>query len=111
VVNLCHRYVEDTDWDYSEFALYDLGQAVAHMTIQGQAMGLSARQFRAFRRSEMTAELAVPAHWQVTTITAFGRPAPRSAPEESVRAPHRARRSVRATRWPDAAHAQRDELG
>lgn len=48
VVNLCHRYVEDTDWEYSEFALYDLGQAVAHMTIQAQAMGLAARQFRAF---------------------------------------------------------------
>lgn len=32
VANVCHRFVEDTDWDYSEFALYDLGQAVAHMT-------------------------------------------------------------------------------
>ena len=40
VVNLCHRYVEDTDWDFSEFSLYDLGQAVAHMTIQAQSLGL-----------------------------------------------------------------------
>ena len=26
VANLAHRYVEDTDWEYSEFSLYDLGQ-------------------------------------------------------------------------------------
>src|SRR5262245_37706608 len=31
VANLAHRYVEETDWEYSEFSLYDLGQAVAHM--------------------------------------------------------------------------------
>src|SRR3954452_20366737 len=60
VVNLCHRYVEDTDWEYSEFSLYDLGQAVAHMTIQAQSMGLFARQFRAFHRAAMAAEFAVP---------------------------------------------------
>jgi nitroreductase len=41
IANLCHRFVEDTDWDYSEFALYDLGQAVAHMTFQAQVLGCS----------------------------------------------------------------------
>lgn len=36
VVNLAHVEVEDAPgWEYSEFARYDLGQAVAHMTIQG----------------------------------------------------------------------------
>ena len=50
VANLAHRYVADTDWDYSEFSLYDLGQAVAHMTVQAQALGLRVRQFRAFDR-------------------------------------------------------------
>jgi nitroreductase len=73
VVNLCHRYVEDTDWEFSEFALYDLGQAVAHMTIQGQSLGLFARQFRAFDRAGIAAEFDVPAHWQVTSMSAFGR--------------------------------------
>src|SRR6516165_5968339 len=33
MANLAHRYVEDTDWEYSEFSLYDLGQAVAHLTL------------------------------------------------------------------------------
>ncbi len=29
VANLAHRFVEGTDWEYSEFSLYDLGRAVA----------------------------------------------------------------------------------
>ena len=73
VVNLCHRHVEDTDWDYSEFSLYDLGQAVAHMTIQAQSLGLYARQFRAFDQAGIAVEFDVPTHWQVTSMTAFGR--------------------------------------
>ena len=27
IANLAHRYVENTDWEYSEFSLYDLGAA------------------------------------------------------------------------------------
>ncbi len=73
VVNLCHRYVEDTDWEYSEFSLYDLGQAVAHMTVQAQSLGLHAHQFRAFDKARITAEFAVPDHWEVATMSAFGR--------------------------------------
>jgi hypothetical protein len=73
VVNLCDRYVEDTGWDFSEFSLYDLGQAVAHMTIQAQSLGLFARQFRAFDQLGIAAEFDVPEHWQVTTMSAFGR--------------------------------------
>jgi nitroreductase len=78
VANLAHRYVEGTSWEYSEFSLYDLGQAVAHMTIQAQALGLAARQFRAFSRADLAAEFTVPEYWEVTTMTAFrpsGRPA------------------------------------
>jgi nitroreductase len=75
VANLAHHLVEDTDWEYSEFWLYDLGQAVSHMTIQAQALGLAARQFRAFDQAGLHAEFAVPAHWQLCTITAFGVPA------------------------------------
>lgn len=92
VANLCHRLVEDTDWDYSEFALYDLGQAVAHMTVQAAALGLSARQFRAFDREALAADFGVPPHWEVTTMTAFGRsPSP---------GPPRARRPADDLRWP-----------
>jgi nitroreductase len=92
VANLCHRFVEDTDWDYSEFALYDLGQAVAHMTVQAGALGLASRQFRAFDRDAIAAAFEVPDHWLVTTLTAFGVPA--------TRPPARDRRPLADVRWP-----------
>lgn len=97
VANVSHRYVEGTDWEFSEFALYDLGQAVAHMTLQGQALGLHSRQFRAFRRPELAAEFSVPEHWEVSTMTAFGRPA--------MEASSRARRPVQQLTWPDVLTA------
>src|SRR5262245_35759900 len=78
IANLAHRFVEDTDWEFSEFSLYDLGQAVAHMSIQAQALGLHVRQFRAFDRDGIANEFAVPDHWQVTTLAAIGR-APRGS--------------------------------
>ena len=100
VANLTHRWVEGTDWEYSEFALYDLGQAVAHMTLQGQALGLHARQFRAFDREGLQSVLEVPPHWQVTTLTAFGRPVPVAA--DAARPHARDRRPVDDLRWPAA---------
>lgn len=73
VVNLAHLHVEDTPgWEYSEFSRYDLGQAVAHMTVQGLHLGLQAHQFRAFDRDAVAGELELPAHWEVTSMTAFG---------------------------------------
>lgn len=76
VVNLAHVYVEGTsDWAYSEFSHYDLGQAVAHMTIQGLAIGLDAHQFRAFDRDGVADDFNVPPHYEVTSMTAFGKSA------------------------------------
>ncbi len=73
VINLAQIHISGTpDWEYSEFAHYDLGQAVAHMTVQGLAIGLDAHQFRAFDREAVAAEFAVPSHWEVTSMTAFG---------------------------------------
>lgn len=103
VANLAHRYVQDTDWELSEFSLYDLGQAVAHMTVQAQALGLSARQFRAFDREALAVEFDVPSHWEVATLTAYGRPATTlSAPQgPSLRsAVLRERKPRSALLWP-----------
>jgi nitroreductase len=105
IANLAHRYVEGTDWEYSEFSLYDIGQAVAHMTLQAQALGLSARQFRAFNRDALTAEFVVPAHWEVTTMMAVGRAAPTTAPSPTpplASAPPRWRRGLDEILWPVA---------
>lgn len=94
VVNLCHARIAETDWEYSEFAHYDLGQAVAHLTIQAHAMGLSCRQFRAFDKERLTAVLRVPPHWEVVTMTAVGLAAP------SARRGPRASARVESVRWP-----------
>ena len=92
VANLCHRYVEDTDWDYSEFALYDLGQAVAHLTVQARVFDLHVRQFRAFDRAGVAEEFGVPAHWEVTTMSASGRACGGDAAPPVDRPPHVRRR-------------------
>lgn len=94
VVNLRQVQVEDTDWEYSEFADYDLGQAVAHMTIQAHAMGLGCRQFRAFDKEALTIELAVPTHWEILTMTAIG-----AVPTTAQRGP-RASARERDIAWP-----------
>ena len=74
VLNLCRLLVDGSDLEYSEFAAYDLGQAVAHMTVQAQADGLAARQFRAFDKAALTAELGIGREWDLVSMTAFGRP-------------------------------------
>jgi nitroreductase len=106
VVNLAHRFVEDTDWEYSEFSAYDLGQAVAHMTFQAQFLGLAVRQFRAFDRDGLAAEFAVPPHWEVTTISAIGRPQINGSEHARTSAPSalqaRERRPANDLRWPRA---------
>ncbi len=103
--NLSHRLVEDTDWEYSEFASYDLGQAVAHMNFQAQALGLFVRQFRAFDREAITAEFDVPQHWEVTTMSAIGHvPAHASNPRTSnVPEKQRIRRPPASLQWPHTA--------
>ena len=98
VVNLAHILVEDTDWEFSEFARYDLGQAVAHMTIQGLVMGLGAHQFRAFDRDGVAREFGVPAEREVTSMTALGL-AGRSADRVTDSSPSRARLTRSEITW------------
>lgn len=105
VANLAHRFVEGIEWEYSEFSLYDLGQAVAHTTLQAESLGLSTRQFRAFNRDALTAGLAVPRHWEVTTMMAIGRAAATTAPSAApalASTPSRERRIVNDLLWPVA---------
>jgi nitroreductase len=98
VVNLAHVRVQETDWEFSEFSRYDLGQAVAHMTIQGLAIGLDAHQFRAFDREAITAEFGVPPHWEVTSMTAFG-VAAHAAGESNSPGTSRDRDSIEEITW------------
>jgi len=109
VANLSHRLVESTDMEYSEFAVYDLGQAVAHMSFQAQSLGLQVRQFRAFDRAGLSAEFAVPDHWEVTTMSAIGRVPPEGAsrPLTVNAGAVRLRRSPDEIRWPRASLTDR----
>lgn len=95
VVALAHRYVDDTKLTYSEFADYDLGQSVAHLTVQAQAMGLAAHQFRAFDLEALTAELRPGPGWEVVSMIALGRP---SGPPPPTRA-RRSTTDLRSAPW------------
>jgi nitroreductase len=63
---------EDPTFTFSDYAEYDLGQAVAHLTIQAQSMGLSTHQFAGFDHDAVAAAFAVPPAWKVTTGIAIG---------------------------------------
>lgn len=83
-----------------EFSVYDLGQAVAHMTLQAQDLGLSVRQFRAFDQEGLAAEFDVPAHRQVTTMSAVGRvPPEQQYVDDHGRSEGRQRRSLDEIVW------------
>lgn len=99
VANLSHRLVESTDWEFSEFAHYDLGQAVAHLTLQAQALGLGVRQFRAFDREGLAADFDVPEHWEVTSMAAIGSPTVESGPPTPGDSPSRRRLSLEEILW------------
>lgn len=57
---------------YSDYAAYDLGQAVAQLCVQAGALGLSCHQFAAFDHDGLAQAAAVPSHWSVTTGIAVG---------------------------------------
>jgi nitroreductase len=57
---------------YSDYAAYDLGQAVAQLTVQATALGLSCHQFAAFDHDGLAAACDVPSYWMVTTGIAVG---------------------------------------
>jgi nitroreductase len=52
--------------------IYAAGQAAAHLSLQAQAMGLWAHQFKGFDRDALAAALDVPPHWQVVAGIAVG---------------------------------------
>ncbi|MEV6686571.1 nitroreductase family protein [Streptomyces sp. NPDC051130] len=80
VVALTRRHVDDSPLLYSEFADYDLGQAVAHLTVQAQALGLATHQFRAFDLEALAAELRPNPGWAIVSMIAVGKAADEPSP-------------------------------
>ncbi len=77
IILTLHQVATDEDHEiaYSDYAMFDLGQAVAHITVQARSMGLQVRQFGGFDHRAATEVFAVPPHWAVTTGIALGLPA------------------------------------
>lgn len=69
VVNICQ-----SEQGGNDIALYDLGDAVAHMSIQAESMGLHARQFATFDRRGLAAAFRIEAPYAPVTMTAIGVP-------------------------------------
>ncbi len=63
----------DHELPFDAYTLYDLGQAVAHLSVQAHALGLHAHQMAGFDHAAVTEAFAVPEHWKVTTLVAVGR--------------------------------------
>jgi nitroreductase len=54
------------------WAVYDVGQAVAHLTVQAQAYGLDVHQMGGFDASAVRRELALPANVDPVVVIAVG---------------------------------------
>lgn len=59
--------------DTADYARYDLGQAVAHLTLQAQASGLHTHQFAGYDHSAVAAAFEVPPGVQLMAGIAVGR--------------------------------------
>lgn len=80
VANLYEAWLPTID-----LPLYDLGGAVAHMSLQGEALGLHARQFGTFDRDGFSRGFGVEPPFAVVTVTAFGVPPAGVRPEGRAR--------------------------
>ena len=94
-VTAVRRFVDDSDMPYSEFADYDLGQAVAHLTVQAEAIGLATHQFRAFDLDGLTRDLAPRRGWAIVSMIAIGHAA---MPPARVRS-RRGADDIRSAPW------------
>ncbi|MCX6395002.1 MAG: nitroreductase family protein [Propionibacteriales bacterium] len=64
---------EDPALTFSDYAQYDLGQSVAHLTVQAESMGLAVHQFAGFNHDDVASMFSVPPAFKVTTGIAIGR--------------------------------------
>ena len=84
----------------SDYALYDVGQAAAHLTLQARAMGLHAHQFAGFDHDSLAEALDVPATHQLLTGIAVGMPGDADEVDERTAArDHRDRVRADLSAW------------
>ncbi len=72
--------------------LYCAGQAAAHLSLQAQAMGLWAHQFKGFDKDPVADALGIPPHWRIVAGIAVGvRGNPAEVPERDQQREQRVR--------------------
>ena len=76
-------------------ALYDLGQAVAHLTVQGTALGLVVHQMGGFNIEQARHSFHLPAGYEPVAVVAIGYPGDPEALPEVLRRREEAPRSRR----------------
>ncbi len=77
---------------YSDYALHDVGQAAAHLTLQARAMGLHTHQFAGFDHDALAESLGVPPTHRLLTGIAVGAPGdPAEVDERTAARDHRDR--------------------
>ena len=80
---------------YSDYALYDVGQAAAHLTLQARSMGLHSHQFAGFNHEALADDLGLPAtHVLLTGIAVGVQGDPASVDERTADRDHRVRERV-----------------
>jgi nitroreductase len=80
------------DEDAPAYALYDVGQAAAHLTLQARSMGLHSHQFAGFDHEALAADLDLPATHVLLTGIAVGLPGdPAEVDERTAARDHRLR--------------------
>lgn len=64
---------DDPTLTYSDYAVYDLGQAAAHLTVEAAMLGLQVHQFAGFDHEALTEAYGIPPHFRLMTGIAVGR--------------------------------------
>ena len=76
----------------NRYAFHDVGQAVANLSLQATALGLTLHQMGGFKADEARAVFNVPADWQPVSIIALGYPGEPESLAEKLREREIARR-------------------
>ena len=77
---------------YSDYSLYDVGQAAAHLTLQARSLGLHSHQFAGFDHDALAVDLGLPAtHVLLTGIAVGAQGDPASVDERTAARDHKVR--------------------
>ena len=76
-----------TEGDEPDYALHDLGGAVAHMSVQTEAMGLHVRQFAGYDHEGARTAFGIDPPWTPVVMLAVGIPGPGTSPAGRERKP------------------------